>query len=682
MAGRKQHYIPQDFQKAFEASRKGKHSQVYVFRKGKPAYLTSTQGAGAERDFYSIPSLDGGSTLDDKITDFESDYLVPILTALRTKGNGRVDADLAATVVTHLALRTAHIRGSMAVLMGSALEQMKSMIDDAEVIRRFTEIDSLSPDTRMTQSIQEELSKFNTGTFSEEEQELRKRIIAYMTREKFDNLYFNSKGTVAEGIVKAEPEMTNTIANAHARVLSDTLLPKDRLNALQAMDWNIVEPDEGESHFILPDCVVVASTKTSEDLKPFWMLSVEEAELVVIPLSPRQILIGSSCRNQSLPTNINAHLAKCSLDFFISSKQDQTMMTIAETIGTCANGLNLDLLEEEKENSAITSHTQQRLAARLAVKTPSGRFGELAKKTISIIAKETLQPETFNFIESIRVPANMQAALANLLKRDPTASELQSVAFGATEPLKAGNEWKCQIIIPRDVVEMLVQNADLQKQLFAAYVLRLNLGRAYYFDCWLQRCPEIFEPLVLDAWDNITFKVMSRVGAFYFGGIAAGQHESKSQVNSLNQPDITPYLGFGLSSLQNARQQFFIHHNVDQLLNEAVQAIETILYAIAPVCGTLEANDIAIDKDSITGTFLANKGLWGWIRLMAKDLRRHYDKRHQWLSVADICQLGCHIERLLWTIGVIAIQTDSGLRIIVQDDEQMADLKKYLEFDK
>jgi hypothetical protein len=123
LAGRKQHYIPQVVQRAFEAARTGTKSQVFVFRKGRPAYLTSTEGSVAERDFYSNPLTDGKGALDDKITDFKAEHLDPILRELRFIESGEVNPELAAITVAHLAFRTAHLRGAMATMVDNALGQ-------------------------------------------------------------------------------------------------------------------------------------------------------------------------------------------------------------------------------------------------------------------------------------------------------------------------------------------------------------------------------------------------------------------------------------------------------------------------------------------------------------------------------------------------------------------------------
>ena len=189
MAGRKQHYIPQAVQRAFEAARTGTKSQVLVFRKGRAPYLTSTEGAAAERDFYSNPLIDGKGALDDKITDFENQHLTPMLRELRSAGNGNVDQEIAAVTVAHLAFRTDHVRGSMAAMAGIALGQMQSIFEDPAAVRLFSEIDSPSENSRMAEAVRTELSQLGLDHWSEKDRKALERIVIFRLRERFDDLF-------------------------------------------------------------------------------------------------------------------------------------------------------------------------------------------------------------------------------------------------------------------------------------------------------------------------------------------------------------------------------------------------------------------------------------------------------------------------------------------------------------
>ena len=72
MAGKKQHFIPQHFQKPFVIP--GSHDRLWMFRRGKSSGFTvARKKAAAKEYFYSKPSPDGLPTLDDLVTEYEND---------------------------------------------------------------------------------------------------------------------------------------------------------------------------------------------------------------------------------------------------------------------------------------------------------------------------------------------------------------------------------------------------------------------------------------------------------------------------------------------------------------------------------------------------------------------------------------------------------------------------------
>jgi hypothetical protein len=117
---------------------------------------------------------------------------------------------------------------------------------------------------------------------------------------------------------------------------------------------------------------------------------------------------------------------------------------------------------------------------------------------------------------------------------------------------------------------------------------------------------------------------------------------------------------------------------LDQLILEAVQYVESILVSTAYVCGFLEAKNGSIARDTDAGTVLLIEGLWEWSLLYAKDLRRHYETRNRWSSEQELIELGEHVDRLLWTKGIVVSRLDKGCWIDFFGDEQMPMVKQIL----
>ena len=678
MAGRKQHFIPQVVQRAFEAARSGTKSQVFVFRKGRSAYLTATDGAGAERDFYSNPLIDGEGALDDKITDFEGGHLAPMLRELRLSEGGEADPELAAITVAHLAFRTAHLRSAMAGMMEGAVGQMQSLLDIPDALRRFAEIDSMSSNSRLSELIRDDIAKLTSNVTSEKDRQTLERIVTFRVRERFDELVLQAHGTMRDGLEALGSNFSDSIPRAHARALSESLVPQGRVRALRQLNWHIVTADSQARHFILPDCVVAARSATSGQINAFATLSSDEAELVVMPLSSRQLLVGSKAVAPVQQVEINLQLARCSIEFFISSKNDEATDAIAASIGACAAGLEIELFEEDDAGLDTSPTPVLRNPRRLVVRTPVGKFGTVAKSVISKIAEGATEQTTADRIDSITVAANMKGALEAIWKRPPTVEELQAAAFGTVEPVKVGVEWKCRVIVPREMAEILVQARDPNRHLFATRMLKHSLGQAYHFDCWARCYPAVFEGSGLDHWNQTLCQVAFRFTSHYFGGLASARHELEPLPGGESLQELASALRLGFAGLEDARKQFFSHRDVDRLLLAAVQPIDFILKSTAFVCGFLEAKDTSMARNSAAGSFLSDIGMWDWCNLFAQDLRRNYEKRNRWTSITELHQLSRHIERHLWKIGVTVSKTESGYWIDVLEDERMPFMNQLL----
>ncbi|CAB1369841.1 DUF4238 domain-containing protein [Denitratisoma oestradiolicum] len=677
MAGRKQHYIPQSVQRAFEASRTGTKSQVLVFRKGKKPYVTSTEGSAAERDFYSNHLVDGEGALDDKITDFENEHLTAMLRELRVTKRGSVDSELAAITVAHLAFRTAHVRGSMQTVADDAVEHMKALIDDRDAIRHFVGVDTATCDSQLAERVRENLSELGLDAWPQKDRIAIERMVMFRVRERFDDLFLQSQSSLRTALAILDNIVPGSIATGHARVLSESLVPPGRVKVLRTFEWEVIPADDGQCPFILPDCVVIASS-SSKDYQPFSMLSIEEAATVVMPLSPNQLLVGGRIPVRIDPAYVNMDFARCSLEFFISSLHDEGNFRLAELIGGYTAELKKDLFETEEAAPLSTTCTTDQMA-KVQIRTPIGKTGEAMKQVLSRIVGEVIEPVWADRVESITVASNMTSALEAVWKRTPTPAELSAAALGTVEAANSGGDWKYRVIVPRNLAQALLKTADQAGQLAASRVVKMHLGRVYYLDCWACRVPEMLGPrLELSLWERIASITALRVGSHYFGGLASARHESEPFPGGNRLDELAANLRHCFTALRQARQQAFMHRNVDQVLADAIGPIDTLLVSVATVSGFLNAKDLALPHDSDAGDALSKAGLWEWYLLFAKDLGRHYATRERWASPSDLEPLIGHIERLLWTVGVIVSKTDSGLWIDVIDDARMPVLEKIL----
>jgi len=666
LAGRKQHFIPQGLQRGFEAKHTGLKTQVYVYHPGRPSYLASTDGVAAERHFYSNPSIDGIGSLDDQITAFESHELNLILQQLRAAENGPVDAEYAAIAIAHLTARTAHVRGTMTSLMDGALSQFRSIVADAASTRQLAGIDSKGIKSPINEMIQDELSKVGLGEFPEKFRLTLGRIVEFRLRERFDQLFHQAKDQFGSVFESFETRMAETIAKGHTKALSEMLVSQERVRVLRALDWRVICVDHDDVRFILPDCVAVATSGSGQEFRPLAMLAADDIVTIVMPISSRQLLVGGP--SEFDVHEINRQFARSCFKFFISSRQNGQVDALAESIGAYADGLHIDLLNDGLEPNERPTPVAA-FSGRLQIRSPTGKFGELARKAVMRIAHDAVDIPVLDAIESIVIPSKFEAALEAILKRPPTGDEVAAAAWGVAEPVKCGAQWKCKIILPRQMVEVLTNGASQEERLIAERLIRITLGRAYYIGCWARQSPAIFEHTEHSSWSQNTRKLAFNSASEYFGALAAPGEDAEPPVDNGGLQRIATTILAGLHGLVEARRRFWKHRSVDILASEVDTPLNAILVSAASFSGFAAAVESPLDEDSAPAVVLANAGLWEWALLFSKDLARHYDRRYHWASEKELDQLAGHADRILWTIGVIATPTEQGCWIDVYESQ-------------
>ena len=129
MAGKKQHFIPQHFQKPFVIP--GGSDQLWMFRIGNSfGVKVARKKAAAQEYFYSKPSIDGSLTLDDLVTEYESELHTTVDKIRVLKIGSEIDNREISRVVAHLSLRSSHMRGVMRESVLTAVSSMQRLMRD------------------------------------------------------------------------------------------------------------------------------------------------------------------------------------------------------------------------------------------------------------------------------------------------------------------------------------------------------------------------------------------------------------------------------------------------------------------------------------------------------------------------------------------------------------------------
>jgi hypothetical protein len=132
MSGIFQHHIPQSLIRGFRVpGGSKKQSRVWLYKSGREPRLALVKNeVGGEPYFYSELSADGTKTLDDKITDYETQFDRYFQQLKASPAGGAVDPQQAAEVVAHLTIRNAHLRWLLSSTMKSLYSRSATFFAD------------------------------------------------------------------------------------------------------------------------------------------------------------------------------------------------------------------------------------------------------------------------------------------------------------------------------------------------------------------------------------------------------------------------------------------------------------------------------------------------------------------------------------------------------------------------
>lgn len=682
MAGRKQHYIPQHLLRGFEASRNGKKSQVVVFKRGIPPYTSATEGVAAQRDFYSPRGDDEADTLDDVITRFESECFNPFLDRARAASDGElIDADTAATAVVHLTVRAAHLRGAFTQFTQRFITEFGNLLGDQSQLRDFMEVDSNTPDSRVSMEIKQALNELGSTSFSPKDRLLLEKLAHFRFREKFDlgmPSLIPSVRTVLSAIHSSLPE---SFERGHLQALQKSLAPEERVNVLKRLQWRVIGV-KPPAHVLLPDCVAIAADASGE-ICPYTVGSDEKITLVAMPISKTKVLVGAASHELPDIHDLNIYFAKCSLEFFVGSVNTPAVEAltphIGEAINNIADGIIVDdlLPRRSTQSPCLSPEKPSSRAVRVEFSSTTDKNSRTIK-AIQRIAAEQCSGSEMDRIDLILVASDVPGEVARLYGRPLSAYETYAVTPGTVEILATPAIPKLRVIVPAKIVQFLfVRDANLSRS--AENLVRLLLGRASYYDVWLEKVVPQFQGRMFTAKERLTLELTQRFLSHNFGAWLAAPAVQMADIR-YGEPTSAKAISASTAALEAARRQFLEHRNADTILADIVPALDVLFGTVAAYCGLYAGKSLDISPTTEIGRSISDASLWDWVMLFDRDLRNHLNQIRQTTPMLAAMQsIAEHVERVLWQFGILLSDADEGrLWVDVSDEDQLFVLRNIL----
>lgn len=134
MAGIRHHILPRFLLKGFASQINGTKVFTWVYRKNSRAFEASTKDVSVEKYFYG---KDGEANVDPEITELEIEF-ADLLTELREYSSKEEITDpRVAEFITHLCIRTKHLRDSLRESTEVLLESLEEYLSDFKNLERL-----------------------------------------------------------------------------------------------------------------------------------------------------------------------------------------------------------------------------------------------------------------------------------------------------------------------------------------------------------------------------------------------------------------------------------------------------------------------------------------------------------------------------------------------------------------
>tara|TARA_R110000851_G_scaffold13945_3_gene47284 strand:+ start:2464 stop:4521 length:2058 start_codon:yes stop_codon:yes gene_type:complete len=664
MAGRKQHYIPQSFQRGFCIPGKNHQTNVYSRKKN---YTSNINNVAAQRDFYSAPSSSGEKTLDDSITFYEN-RLGDLLHSLRLLEVGDIaNPKASAEIIAHLTPRTNSARN---IIKNSA----KLFISEASEI--FAEKNELLfhlgwnkastnpvwnklflPLIENEEDFTNLLTQFNAQI--KIPKEVFYRMLFILSKESILSENNPLPYLVSLLFEKLTTQTDEMVIQGQKKILREDLTVKSRKKILESYKWHInAAPTEGA---IMPDCIAIGLDEVDNVFYPYIMTS--KASIVIMPLTSQKILIGVD-KDCTLPdlSDFNKEASECSDELFISALPNH--ISLQENIGTrwrkkiestVSNTIDkMKALQNPKKNNSYLSKPS---SYKLVFTDSISELNEfIINKKIKDVIKKTSNLDLTR-LEKITFTSNFQKTISETKRGFDTnlipEGAPDFIAQGAALVLVLrNNKLKTHLVLDNNYALAILQKPK-SSTCITSHILVASFSFSNIVDKFERKLSGyLMEPSSIENYDSTLHTSIRKAIRAYKYAYDSAEFGAKR----IFEKEFSNYIIKSLESyyplIDNAKKSHAIDQDFQKLFITIHNAITGILIDSARFIGHMEGigeNPVKTNTE-ITAKLNALQ-LTGWVNVFAYDLRNFWQKE-EWQH-EDFYALNIHFERLLYPKGIL-----------------------------
>jgi hypothetical protein len=680
MSGRKQHYIPQSFQRGFLISEQSRQTHVYRSNKN---YVSNIDSVAAQRDFYSKPSGDGSKTLDDKITDYEN-RLANLLHTLRGVEIGsQVDARTAAEVIAHLTPRISSVRSMFGSSATKLINGASEILSDKQTFISLLGLGEPAPnDTwneRVVSVLKENVSVNLAIEFFLEQKKIPKvcldRWIFMLGKEYMlgaTNPIPHELHQMFSGLLTG---IDDVVSDSHRKILENGLVAEPRMQSLEKLTWYIrPAPIEGA---IMPDCIALGFAEEEGTFLPYIMTSTASA--VVMPLTSKKLLVGlSEASAVSDLSNFNHEASECSDELFIASSS--THADLSEHIGKRWKSKMDSVVQDALGNLQSHRHTQSGV---LKVKPASlesyhvtfiGWSTEddiaLINRTIQSVVEKLRQWIDLTRMDGITFTSEFRKTLAETERGFDNSTSPERIpdhiAHEAAALLVMRNGRLMVRLFFNNTYAHSLVGEDVHDAEVALHLLVAGLSLARTVSLFEDRIPGfLMEPVRADNHNAILHCAMRKALRAY----RYAYDSAKFGAEDLFEQEFSDYviqaLDFAYPHIAKAKEEHAADTDYPKLFNSVFGVVIDILIASARLIGHrhgMGKAGLPIPETSVGAAIVARQ-LTGWVNAFAYDLQQFW--MGEFWTREHVYALNIHVERLLWPFGIFLYPDDSGQETMI-----------------
>lgn len=690
MAGRNQHHIPQFLQRGFAVVGSNGHRIWRFDRERLPTRPRSIRSTASEDWFYSDDPVDGSRTLDDEITD-EERPIFALLSSLPSLGAGAfIDASEAATLVTHLAPRTAHFRQTIEKGMRQLVVGASELFTSEEKLTALLGLDKNEPNEVFRSHISETLKSNEAIASLGLPDRVIERIAFYLAKEQFETTLGETMPAFRQLFHKWADEAETIARRGHNKALAKRDGPNARYDYLASLHWRIVAADKEGA--ILPDCVAIAVAYDGSTA-PLMLADWDETAAVLMPISSESLLQGIRAGREVPPTfSFNSEAARASHRFFLAASNQPAISALQPLVDERASRLVDDAInhafkdflpkseasscaepaEDEAAQESEAARVEEDWSYQLSFLgcADEGTAAEIGK-AVSLLVDALGRSLPLKRLDGITFAADYPAAL-NVLDRgvlgpEPPSTIDPSIGTGIAQTVIIVRDGtvKCRIVLAGWIGHALIDMDEAQAD-WAIGVLSRQLSLVALTDILDTRLPGVLLQPIRDPLSGWLYgAVGAAIDGYMASHMSAGFGDPEELAAGFREL-LTQALDRMREKVLAARLAYRHDADLDTLLSLSKSTIRHVLLFSADLLGHCAALDLeAAPRGSELDDALRRAGLQFWLPRFASDLEAHRQRLGVWRSFDEYLAFNVHVERLMWQLGMIPWDTGAGLRVEV-----------------